>query len=113
MLTSQQFYDLNDNSKQIIRLPNHCLPLNYDIKIISDLEKFIFNGEVTIAIDFVERSDYLMLHSKNLNLITINFSARNSTKIDTKIIHTRDDIVLIQFPEISPGTYFLKIKYEG
>ncbi|XP_033120518.1 aminopeptidase N-like [Anneissia japonica] len=48
------------------RLPRDLIPSHYDLFVRTDLEQFVFNGSVTINFMCEKKTNYVLLHSKNL-----------------------------------------------
>lgn len=53
-----------------LRLPNHTIPINYDLYVITDIHQgvFDFNGRVVIYVNVLEETNSIMLHSYLLSL---------------------------------------------
>ena len=52
-----------------LRLPTALIPHHYDLKLRTDLTKFIFNGSVDILFNCTEATNYIILHSKQLDIV--------------------------------------------
>ncbi|XP_033635601.1 uncharacterized protein LOC117296680 [Asterias rubens] len=50
------------------RLPKDVTPVNYDLKLRTDLTKFVFNGSVNILIECQLKTDVILLHTRRLNI---------------------------------------------
>ncbi|XP_038078719.1 putative aminopeptidase-2 isoform X2 [Patiria miniata] len=51
-----------------IRLSDAVLPITYDLKVRTDLTNFVFNGSVDILIECFEKTDIILVHSRNLTI---------------------------------------------
>lgn len=54
-----------------VRLPKHITPKHYDVIIFVDLKKFLFNGKVSILIDVKQSTDYILVHTNQLEVMSV------------------------------------------
>jgi len=51
-----------------IRLPEAIIPLEYNLFLHPNLTTFLFSGTVTVTIKVLQRTDFIVIHSKGLNI---------------------------------------------
>lgn len=105
------------------RLPTFAKPIDYTLRIacpdcytlvLQNTSAIIFNGQVTIRINILNTTDYLVLHAKNLNivqakLVNSSFNPAIITYLpDVEMIHLSFVPGIIQEGEID-----LMIDYTG
>jgi aminopeptidase 2 len=56
-------------------LPANVVPRHYDVTIEPDLEKFTFEGSVTIDLDVAEDSTKISIHTLELDLHKVSVSS--------------------------------------
>mmetsp|Transcript_25260 Transcript_25260/g.58860 ORF Transcript_25260/g.58860 Transcript_25260/m.58860 type:complete len:892 (-) Transcript_25260:139-2814(-) len=101
-----------------VLLPDVALPSRYDIRLEPDLDRFIFDGTAEITLDVREATDELMLHSKELSIMSVTFlpgtSGASSIAVSSITNKIKDKTVTFGFDEVLPvGTGCLKITYIG
>lgn len=72
------------------RLPNNSIPLSYDLRLTTDIDKAVFNftGAVKIHIKIVEESQEIVLHYRQTTIDEINlWSADGTTLISTNLVY--------------------------
>lgn len=103
---------------EIYRLPGNIEPLSYDLRIIPNLEKFNFNGKVTINILVQYTTDVIQLHSKNLLIKGPQvFKQSNTDRVPIKEFHfdEKNDLLIISLTDSMTygSTYTLNLDFEG
>eukprot|EP00927_Polykrikos_kofoidii_P049844 TRINITY_DN43855_c0_g1_i1.p1 TRINITY_DN43855_c0_g1~~TRINITY_DN43855_c0_g1_i1.p1 ORF type:complete len:882 (-),score=207.18 TRINITY_DN43855_c0_g1_i1:132-2777(-) len=103
-----------------VLLPDVVLPTRYDVRFEPDLDRFIFDGCITITVDVCEATDEISLHAKELALhhdsIVFNSSAQDGQdlKPDVMLYKMKDDVVTLKFGVMLPtGEGKLTMKYVG
>ena len=98
-------------------LPKTIVPLNYDIFLKVDLEKFKFYGTVNMNIQVLEKTGHIMLHSKNLKITRVvlkDYDIEEIIQTGTVNFDRKRDLLTIPTREnLIPRTYNLSIKYIG
>lgn len=94
------------------RLPRSSKPVNYKLYLEPDLEKFTFAGSAQIDINIVERTNLIVLNSKNLSIRTIFL---DSQKVNGYELIEQDEILVIKLGFfLEPGnSHILIIAYDG
>ena len=96
------------------RIPSDVFkPINYKIKITTNMEKFVFNGEEAISLELLKPTNKIRLKIKELKIISAKI-IHNKKSIEPKIeinVNTEDLILLVD-REIS-GKVLIKINYSG
>ncbi len=96
------------------RIPSDVFkPINYKIKITTDMEKFVFNGEETISLELLKPTNKIRLKIKELKILSAQI-IYNGKSIKPKIELKPDaeDLILLLDGEIS-GNVVVKIDYSG
>ena len=109
---------INTSNRNLYRLPNTSVPVNYDLSIsLNDIDDY-FNGNIKIEIIIKNTTNEIVLNARNLNSFQINI-------ID---LHTNLSIPNIQFKNKNPfliihcddkrnfienHKYLLNISYNG
>lgn len=65
------------------RLPKFATPKRYDIRLKPDLDSCIFNGIVSIDVDVVSSTKYLVLNAADLNVdsSSVSFKPKSSSQV--------------------------------
>uniref|UniRef100_A0A0N5CHZ9 Aminopeptidase n=1 Tax=Strongyloides papillosus TaxID=174720 RepID=A0A0N5CHZ9_STREA len=103
-------------SQKFERLPTFAKPSHYKIFLKPNLKTFKFDGEETITISVSERTNFLKLHSNELDIHAISVKLSNGNTIEN-IDHTYDntlEMIKVNFPEyIEPQEIKLHITFTG
>uniref|UniRef100_A0A665WUI7 Aminopeptidase n=1 Tax=Echeneis naucrates TaxID=173247 RepID=A0A665WUI7_ECHNA len=78
-----------------LRLPRSICPLSYNLTLAPDLDKMTFTGHTVIYMSVRHDTNYIVLHSSNLNIANATFKASNVTVLEYK---PRDQIA-VKFSE--------------
>jgi puromycin-sensitive aminopeptidase len=97
------------------RLPAIAKPTHYKISLKPDLEKFTFQGEVTIDVELTHSTDHLLLNAAELEIksaaVRIGRDVRDNLPFKT---NPADETVRVELNhELTPGPIKLKIGYTG
>ncbi|GMN36050.1 hypothetical protein TIFTF001_005719 [Ficus carica] len=101
------------------RLPKFAVPKRYDIRLKPDLISCKFSGSVSIDVDVVADTRFIVLNVANLfvNTSSISFTSRTSSKVfqPSKVeIFEDDEILVLEFAKSLPiGEGVLAIEFEG
>lgn len=68
-------------SQHFERLPTFAKPSHYSIFLKPNLKTFKFDGEETITINVSERTNYLKLHSNELDIHNVSVTLNNGTEL--------------------------------
>lgn len=98
------------------RLPSHISPVSYDLKLHPDLDTRRFTGEVIIAVQVTQATDYFIVHAKFLNVTESQLRTDRGQVLPLKdgfpypenefFVLTLNDLVV-------PGKYTLHLKFDG
>jgi len=104
------------------RLPTFAIPIDYTLLIAcpdcftftSDLSTISFNGQVSIRINILNATQYLILHAKNLNITEAKLSS-DGTGIATITYLPEYEMIYLNFgpSTIASGEITLLIDYTG
>lgn len=97
-------------------LPAHSSPIRYDLTIEPDLERFTFDGSVSILVDVHTETPSLVLHSKELQISKVSFTAEGGAKLEASEINfnLKETTVTFVFPEaLKVGKGTLAITFVG
>lgn len=103
------------------RLPNETAPVHYKVQLMTriDMSVFAFEGEVQITIEIKETTDQIVVHSRQLNINSIElYEVSIPSRLIAGTIDTYDEtteFLTITSPEalLVTRTYVLIIKYDG
>jgi len=99
-----------------VRLPEHLIPLHYDLYLHPDLETGLFTGQVTIHIEARKTSDYLLAHTKDLDIThtELKNSAGSLVPIQSTFEFHKNEFWVVQ-PEFAlpSGNYSLRLEFNG
>ncbi|XP_022732460.1 aminopeptidase M1-like isoform X2 [Durio zibethinus] len=101
------------------RLPKFAIPKRYDIRLKPDLSACKFAGFVSVELDIVADTRFIVLNAAELsiNLGSVSFSSDNSPKVFEALkleLVEEDEILVLDFAETLPlGLGVLAIGFEG
>jgi hypothetical protein len=105
------------------RLPTFAKPIHYTLHIscpdcftlIPDLSTITFNGQVSIHINILNSTQYLILHAKNLNITQANLTSAGGTSLATITYLPEYEMIYLFFgpSTIDIGEVTLLIDYTG
>mmetsp|Transcript_7913 Transcript_7913/g.17501 ORF Transcript_7913/g.17501 Transcript_7913/m.17501 type:complete len:891 (+) Transcript_7913:76-2748(+) len=102
-----------------VLLPDALLPSRYDLRLTPDLEKFVFDGKVTITVEVSEAVDEVSLHARELGIVSASFKAGADgsgavTEVTTISMNLKSKVLKLGFAEMLPvGPGQLEIEYTG
>jgi aminopeptidase N len=113
---NESIADLDDEDS--IRLPASTRPINYDIELSVNIQDFApYTGTVTITIIVDEATDVITLHSKALQVKTVNVLDSLSEEIpSTYVLDATKDFLIVTIGGrslIVGDKYTLEISFEG
>ena len=100
-----------------IRLPKFIVPHTYDLYMSPDMTTFYNNGSVQIELSVTEKTDFLVIHIKKLNISDIFVSvvpSGQSVPVDTHLECIKNEQLYIKLKTVLvPNTnYSLNIVFE-
>ena len=96
------------------RLPRSVVPARYDIELTPDLEKAVFSGKETIAVNVVESTDEFVLNAHEIELQEVELSSNGDTLAAKVEVDAEMQRATLRFPRsIEPGEAELKISFTG
>lgn len=103
---------------QRVVLPTSVTPVNYNLEITPDLERFTFAGSEDIDVDVSKEVDSITVHSKEIFVTAVHFKSAvpdsNVIKAAEISYHLVDTTVRFTFPEKIPlGAGVLHIEFTG
>ncbi|XP_044464976.1 aminopeptidase M1 [Mangifera indica] len=108
-----------DQFKGQPRLPKFAVPKRYDIFLNPDLNSCRFTGSVSIDLDIVETTRFIVLNAAELSINnrSVSFATKSSSKVFEPIkveLVEGDEILVLEFSENLPaGMGVLAIGFEG
>uniref|UniRef100_A0A669BIX0 Aminopeptidase n=1 Tax=Oreochromis niloticus TaxID=8128 RepID=A0A669BIX0_ORENI len=88
-----------------LRLPKYIIPLHYHLLLHPNLTSLSFTGSVQIQIDVQNNTNWVVLHSKGLQI-------SKATILDQNLAHLSDQVVVNAHQVLSSGQkYFLYIEF--
>lgn len=100
-----------------LRLPNYIIPIHYHLLIHPNLTTLKFNGSVKIEIDVKNNTNWVVLHSKNLEIITATVLDESEAHLSDKVLpvleYPSHEQIAIFSPKIlsSGEKYFLYLEF--
>ncbi|CAF1062451.1 unnamed protein product [Adineta ricciae] len=103
------------------RLPPFATPTDYTLNIacpdcfalFSNLTSITFTGRVTISINLSQQTNFLVLHSKNLNITEAKLTGAGSNAATVTYLSDTDMVYLLFPAQIPVGSITLEITYTG
>ncbi|GAU31295.1 hypothetical protein TSUD_315040 [Trifolium subterraneum] len=108
-----------DQFKGQPRLPKFAIPNRYDIRLKPDLIACRFSGSVSVNLDIVTATNFIVLNAAELSVTndSVSFTNRDSSKVfkPSKVeLFEDDEILVLEFSEQIPtGLGVLSIQFEG
>uniref|UniRef100_A0A7S2QD15 Aminopeptidase n=1 Tax=Zooxanthella nutricula TaxID=1333877 RepID=A0A7S2QD15_9DINO len=107
-----------DKAQGRVLLPDAVLPYRYSIRLVPDLERFVFDGEVKVEVEVHEATSEVTMHAKELQFLSASFQsaeagaeAAGAVEINQRC---KDTTVTFVFPEVLPvGKGVVTVKYVG
>jgi len=94
-----------------VLLPNNVVPMEYDLVITPDMNKFTFDGEVSIKVDVIETTSTITLHSKELNIYSATFGGQKAVRMIFDLQATTVELVFDDSLPLGGGV--LRIVFAG
>ncbi|KAL5559479.1 hypothetical protein UlMin_035690 [Ulmus minor] len=101
------------------RLPKFAVPKRYSIDLTPDLTSCKFSGSVSVDLDIVSDTSFIVLNAADLSVLSgsVSFTGPNSEKVlqPSKVeTFEEDEILVLEFQETLPiGGGVLDIGFEG
>lgn len=101
-----------------IKLPSSISPLEYDIYLHPNLTQRTFSGDVTIKCQVLEKTDFVVLHSRDLVVTQVSVKTlpdNEGKKITKQLEYTKNEQIYLKLESsISSGDEILiKMHFEG
>ncbi|KAG0283670.1 hypothetical protein BGZ96_011949 [Linnemannia gamsii] len=95
-------------------LPTNVTPIHYNLKLVPNLETFVFTGEVAINIDVNEPTAEIQLNAKKLNISKASVIVGDTTHKATSIDAAENQVATLKFGYTLPkGPAVLEIEFDG
>ncbi|BHF83798.1 hypothetical protein SprV_0902694500 [Sparganum proliferum] len=91
----------HSNSQNFKRLPYNIKPVNYDLLFIPNLSDFTFDGEASIELQVLERTNAVILNSKNIVVSDAHFNNANADISYDEL----QELVIFTFPTALESVY--------
>ncbi|XP_019722472.1 endoplasmic reticulum aminopeptidase 2 [Hippocampus comes] len=101
------------------RLPRYIIPLHYHILVHPNLTSLRFTGSVTIQIDVQNNTNWVVLHSKGLQISKATILDKNLAHLSDQVLPCLHNLAHEQIGIFSPRVlssgekYFLYIEFEA
>lgn len=107
-----------DKAAGRVLLPDNVVPSRYDIRLVPDLVRFVFDGKEKISVDVREATNEIVCHAKELQITCAKFTpaGEGAGAIDTETIalNMKKGTVAFTFGEVLPvGAGVLEIEFVG
>lgn len=102
-----------------IRLPTSVKPSRYDLELTPKLETCKFDGQVTVTVNIVEETKYIVLNAADLTITDKSVWLRSKTthqvlwpkSVD---LHAEDELLVLSFDAALPlGEAILRMEFQG
>lgn len=120
VVLSRKNSKINTNTDGInYRLPNNTQPENYEITLVTNIDKydFYFSGEVIINVRVSEASSYITLHARQLTIKTVKLVNKSGTVVDLNPFTYNVTTEFLTIPtrtQLQKDTnYILTVNYTG
>jgi puromycin-sensitive aminopeptidase len=96
-------------------LPRHARPRRYELELRPDLEAARFEGDVTVELDLLERSDRLVLNAVDLDITAARIDSADGTDRTPALTSDAEgQTVTFRFaPPLEPGRHRLSMDFTG
>ena len=109
--------ELTEPWEKNFRIPEATLPIHYDLYLHPDLERGTFSGHVDTLIQISSRIDYLVTHTKYLDIFSTEVFNTNGNKreiIKDAFEYEPNEFWVVKMKShLRPGNYTLKLKFNG
>lgn len=105
-----------DKTEGRVLLPDFVLPSRYEVRLVPDLVRFVFDGKCNIEVEVHEGTAEIKLHARELQLKSAVFKPAEGDSLDVETISYdfKKKVVTLIFGEILPvGKGVLSIDYVG
>ncbi|CAN6819330.1 unnamed protein product [Brassica oleracea] len=108
-----------DKFKGQPRLPKFAVPKRYDLRLIPDLIACTFTGTVSIDVDIVADTRFIVLNAADISVNddSVSFTPLTSSKAlaaPKVVLFEEDEILVLEFTEILPhGVGVLQLGFSG
>ncbi|CAF0941248.1 unnamed protein product [Brachionus calyciflorus] len=107
--------DVESDTRPFKRLSKNVVPINYELTVFPNFETSTFSGSVRIEINICNETDFIEIHSLDLNLSNITFKSGDTVLKNSKLINVKNcesvDIYFLQ--KLPSGRGFLNIDFNG
>ncbi|EDY17097.1 Peptidase M1 membrane alanine aminopeptidase [Chthoniobacter flavus Ellin428] len=95
------------------RLPKTIVPQRYDVHLAPDMEKAVFSGDETVAIEVRQPVQKIVLHSNGLEISNATLHTTEEIPL-TPQLNTEEQTLTFTLPkELAPGQYTLAMHFAG
>ena len=98
------------------KLSRAVLPLNYDLVLQPDLEKFTFSGHETLELEVVEATNEIVLNAIDLDIEFQRLTTSDNVVAAPPTVTVDEELERISFlfeEELSPGKVVMDLAFEG
>lgn len=99
-----------------VLLPDDVIPVSYDLALEPDLERFTFDGVVTITCDVQVATDVITVHARELTISEATFKPEGAAVMEANTIALKKKAQTASFTFDEPlptGSGALKLKFRG
>ncbi|GMY28909.1 aminopeptidase M1-like [Fagus crenata] len=115
--STEQEKKIMEQFKRKPRLPKFAVPKHYDIKLKPDLTAYNFGGSVSIELNIVEDTSFIVLNAAELSVDTTSVSLTRHQQVlkPSKVdVVEKDEILVLEFADTLPiGIGLLTINFQG
>eukprot|EP00249_Psilotum_nudum_P005563 c19007_g1_i1 orf=1-441(-) len=101
------------------RLPKFALPISYDIQLRPDLQTWIFEGKIVVALNIVKETSHLVLNAFDLDIsqdsVSLRMKDSNQVLLPVYVeLDKVDEILMLSFEQSLPLTeVILSMEFKG
>lgn len=99
-----------------VLLPDAVLPSRYDLRLVPDLERFVFDGKARITVDVHEATSDVVMHAFELQVSSVKFVPAEGEAMDavSLVQNLKEKTFTATFAEVLPvGAGFVDVEYAG
>src|SRR2546423_888983 len=95
------------------KLPKEVVPLEYSIRIMPDIEKFVFAGTETVKLSVRSPVHQLVLNAVELEITEASLDGNALPKSAIHVDKTNELLTLVLASELTTGDHALAVRFEG
>lgn len=95
------------------RLPKTVVPERYEVHLAPDIDKAVFSGDETVAIEVRQPVQKIVLHSNDLEISNAKLHTTEEIPLIPQLNPTEQTLTFALPKELAPGKYSLELHFAG